>query len=338
MSLPILITVNAEIVDSSGPVAGRIVWSRSTALYPASTSDDDLAIPEEVVTIVGADGIVSQPLYACNDPAASPTGFTWEVRPQFPHWRTPFNIVVPYDAVDAEVNLNQLAPVPDDGTGDLYALANHTHEGGGGGEGPAPASTVVSETAYGASSSAGNAVTYSRGNHTHGTPALPTAADVGAATAGHNHSGTYDPAGTASGLVSAHEADTTAVHGIANTANLIVEGDARLTNSRAPTAHASTHADGGADEISIDGSQVTGGTVPIARIPTGTSGTTVALGNAAAGLITTHEAAANPHPQYVEIRYWDGDSYEIANSASIYVGPSDPGAVADGSIWIDTDA
>jgi hypothetical protein len=41
------------------------------------------------------------------------------------------------------------------------------------------------------------------------------------ATAGHNHSGTYDPAGTAASAVAAHEADTTNVHGIANTASLL---------------------------------------------------------------------------------------------------------------------
>jgi hypothetical protein len=36
-------------------------------------------------------------------------------------------------------------------------------------------STVVAETAYGQSSNAGTAVTVSKGDHTHGTPATPTA-------------------------------------------------------------------------------------------------------------------------------------------------------------------
>jgi hypothetical protein len=40
--------------------------------------------------------------------------------------------------------------------------------------------------------------------------------------------------------------------------------------------------------------------VPIAQLPTGTTGTTVALGNAAAGLITTHEGAADPHTGYLK--------------------------------------
>jgi hypothetical protein len=73
---------------------------------------------------------------------------------------------------------------------------------------------------------------------------------------------------------------------------------ARTAISAASTAHASTHADGGSDEISIDGSQVTSGTVPIARIPTGTSGTTVALGDAPAAAVTTHTGLGDPHTQY----------------------------------------
>lgn len=58
-----------------------------------------------------------------------------------------------------------------------------------------PSGSVVSETSFGAASSAGSAATYSRGDHTHGTPAAPTAASVGA-----------DPAGTAAGLVATEAA------------------------------------------------------------------------------------------------------------------------------------
>src|SRR6266487_3626529 len=43
-------------------------------------------------------------------------------------------------------------------------------ESGGGGSGT-PSNTVVTETSYSQSSNAGAATTYSRGDHTHGTPA-----------------------------------------------------------------------------------------------------------------------------------------------------------------------
>lgn len=80
--------------------------------------------------------------------------------------------------------------------------------------------------------------------------------------------------------VAAHSADTTAVHGIANTANLVLTDDARLTNSRTPTAHAALHASAGSDPVTVAQSQVTdlsgtlaakadlvGGVIPSSQIP-----------------------------------------------------------------------
>lgn len=51
---------------------------------------------------------------------------------------------------------------------------------------PSPSGTVTAETAYGQASSAGAASTYSRGDHTHGTPSLSSAtpAALGSASAG----------------------------------------------------------------------------------------------------------------------------------------------------------
>ena len=46
--------------------------------------------------------------------------------------------------------------------------------------------------------------------------------------------------GDASAQITTHNSATTSVHGIANTANLVLTNDARLTDSRTPTAH--THA------------------------------------------------------------------------------------------------
>lgn len=55
--------------------------------------------------------------------------------------------------------------------------------------------------------------------------------------------------------LAAHEADTTGVHGIADTSDLILEGDPRLTDAREPTAH------------DHDADDVTSGVLARARLP-----------------------------------------------------------------------
>lgn len=54
---------------------------------------------------------------------------------------------------------------------------------------------------------------------------------------------------TAAAALASHEADTTAIHGIANTANLVLTSDTRLSDARTPTAHAATHAPSGSDPL-----------------------------------------------------------------------------------------
>jgi hypothetical protein len=80
---------------------------------------------------------------------------------------------------------------------------------GGGGAG-VPSNTVTAETTFGVAPAAGAATTYSRGDHTHGSPAAPTAASVGA-----------DPAGSAAAAQAAAVASS-----LQKTANL-----ADLTNT-----------------------------------------------------------------------------------------------------------
>ena len=58
--------------------------------------------------------------------------------------------------------------------------------------------------------------------------------------------------------LSNHTSATTSVHGISNTANLVYTDDARLSNARTPTAHATSHESGGADELELAPSQITG--------------------------------------------------------------------------------
>jgi hypothetical protein len=93
--------------------------------------------------------------------------------------------------------------------------------------------------------------------------------------------------------ISEHLSDTTDVHGITNTANLVYADDSRLTNSRTPTAHASSHASAGSDPITIAQSQVTNLTTDLsakAPLASPTLTGTPAAPTATAGTNTTQIA------------------------------------------------
>jgi hypothetical protein len=100
--------------------------------------------------------------------------------------------------------------------------------------------------------------------------------------------GSFDPAGAASAAqaaaisaaatdatskVATHSADTTGVHGIADTANLVVTTDSRLSDARTPTAHAASHAAVGSDPVSLSQSQVSGLVAALAALLSKTGGT-----------------------------------------------------------------
>jgi hypothetical protein len=82
-------------------------------------------------------------------------------------------------------------------------------------------------------------------SHAEGAADVITPADIGAASQVD-----LDTAETASAdALAAHDAATTAVHGIADTADLVATSDSRLTDARTPTAHVASHADGGTDAL-----------------------------------------------------------------------------------------
>lgn len=77
----------------------------------------------------------------------------------------------------------------------------------GGGGGGTPASSVVSETSYGQSPAVGTSSDYARGDHTHGTPAIPAHSALSSlawSSSGHtgasNAVATWNGGGTATAL------------------------------------------------------------------------------------------------------------------------------------------
>jgi hypothetical protein len=230
MTVPVGITVSGLI-----PQTGKLVFASSTLVRDGESNA--VMLPHEIVVPVEANVEWSVVIPSTDDPEFSPTGWTWEVRPHFPHWKTPFSVAIPYDSSDSEIWFSDLAPVPPDGDGDLYSLANHTHPGGGSGD-PIAISDVTGLTA---------------------------------ALAGKQASGSY--------------ADAVHTHTIANVTSL------------------QTALDGKADDSDI--------TALDTRVDT--------------------LEANGPF-----VFAWDGDSYNFVVGSITYIGPVDPGEIADGSTWINT--
>lgn len=63
-------------------------------------------------------------------------------------------------------------------------------------------------------------------------------------------------------------------------------------------------------------SEITSGVLALARIPTGTTSSTVALGDAPAAAISAHEAADDPHPGYLTQAEGDGRYAALAHQHS----------------------
>lgn len=156
--------------------------------------------------------------------------------------------------------------------------------------GPSPAGTVTSETAFGQASNAGAAATYSRGDHTHGTPTNPVT----------GHESTYAHANLPTADEKAALAGTSGAPSVTN--KYVTDADARNTDARTPTAHTHANADltGASDTPAIDTIPISGhvsGKLAVGFLPTGSTANDVCVGNDArlsdARTPTAHNHAAS---------------------------------------------
>lgn len=122
------------------------------------------------------------------------------------------------------------------------------------GGGTTPSDTVASETAFGVSATAGVVGAYSRGDHTHGSPTNPVTAHEAAADphTGYQRESEKNAASGYAGLDAGTKiAGTQIPYGTA-TSTACQGDDARLSDARMPTAHATTHKSAGSDAIKLD--------------------------------------------------------------------------------------
>lgn len=114
---------------------------------------------------------------------------------------------------------------------------------------------------------------------------------AGAAATAESNANSYTDS-----AITTHNNVTTSVHGISDTANLVYTNDSRLSDSRTPTAHASSHESGGTDELTLAQSQITNLTTDLAAkapIDSPTLTGTPAAPTAAAGTNSTQIATTS---------------------------------------------
>lgn len=334
MSFPASLTVvplHGKILkaDSSGtPASGTVSFRIEQHLR--DTADNVLLAPTTLTGTCDDAGEFTIDVIATDDPDVTPQGWTYVVHVNTDAWRDTFRISVPAATVGT-LELADIAPAVTPPTLVTYVLASTVGQvggpagpldadglipsaqvPGGGGGGASPSGTVTSETSYGQAATAGNAATYSRGNHSHGTPALPTATDVGAdvsgaaASAVSTHVGASDPHGDRSYADTAVAAKPSLA---STTPAASAVGDAGATGTgttaaRSDHVHAREAFGAVTGQSSYGSSSANGSATTVARADhthgtpalTSSAATTSAVGDAAAaGTATTPARADHTH-------------------------------------------
>lgn len=214
------VTLHGRIVDHLGaPATGRVSFSMP---YPLRDGDDNVIVGAGIVSAtLDANGEFTVTLIATDDPDLSPSGWVYAVTISTSAWRARFSIEVPRATVGT-LELADIAPASSPPTVVTYLLASARGATSGvaslDADGLVPADQLPT---------GGGGAVDSVNGHT-GVVVL-AAADVGAATptsvtaAVAAHVAATDPHGdraAASAALAGHEADTTGVHGITDTAAL----------------------------------------------------------------------------------------------------------------------
>lgn len=183
------------------PASGTVSFLGKYTL--SNLVDNTFVIVGKIDAELDVNGQISVVLPAGNDPDWTPAGWTYTVIEQISDRPSDISYSFLLSTADAPtIDLTHVVPIPPvtpvvayiplsqkgaangvatlDVTGNvpLSQLGNAPTGAG------VPANAVSSETSFAISPNAGVLTTYSRGDHTHGSPAAPTAASVGADAAG----------------------------------------------------------------------------------------------------------------------------------------------------------
>lgn len=197
MALPVELTYVTVAGKVAGSDAGepRLV-SFTQQGWHVGPADDLIVRPFTLYATVASDGSFAIDLPATDDPQWQPLD-PYRVQVAVNGYVYYGVLAVPYDTVGTLQLADHLQPestpaeplstfllsasrgapggvAPLDADGDVTDAAGNKITGGGGGGGPSPSNTVTAATSYGQSADDGAATTYSRGDHTHGTPAAVT--------------------------------------------------------------------------------------------------------------------------------------------------------------------
>ncbi|MGW0581130.1 hypothetical protein ACWD25_35475 [Streptomyces sp. NPDC002920] len=220
---------------------------------------------------IGASGEFTVDLLANDAAGFQPSGWTYRVDEEFSNAPgRAYNISLP--AAVPEVTLAELVPVDASDGSSVWVPPG----------GATPSGTVTAATSYGLSSSAGAAAEYSRGDHTHGTPAAPTTGTTAGTYAAGDDSRITGAAQKAQNLADLSNASTArsnlglggaAVLNVGTSSGTVAAGDdSRITGAAQKASNLADLASAGTARSNL-------GLGGAALLSVGTGAGTVAAGN-----------------------------------------------------------
>jgi hypothetical protein len=362
MAFPTLIVINGTLKKVDGtPEKGHIIFQSSVDVL--SSTDSTVVVPSYRVATLDANGTFSIALPASNDPSWNPSSWTYRVSEQLSAGKREFRTIVPYDASGGQYDYTHLVPAIDVDA-QLYAPYNHVHPGGGGDavtwddvqNKPTtfPPSThnhddryyteseilaLLAAIDYPVDSVNGKTgiVVINKTDVGLGNVDNTSDASKPISTATQTALNGKENTGVAAGLLAVHNSDTTDVHGITDTSQL-------ATQSYVGTAISGI--DFPVDSVSgrTGAVTLTKSDVGLANVdntsdlnkPISTATQTALDAKADDSDITALDSRVDAlEAESPTIKSWNGSAYVDDSDARIYVGPSDPGSVPDGSIWIE---